>query len=133
MHFSLAIASCAWLAGVAALRIPAVDHMVSSVLSGSLAPYTAYHGPTGTAAVALASATPRIQGGPNAVLNYSTLTAVSDPPYWLADIAHQGYAPYSPDPSSYKVFRNVKDYGAKGVEPSLRLSLSLFSCFAAQN
>lgn len=32
--------------------------------------------------------------------------------FWLADIQHQGLAPYVG--SDYKVFRNVKDYGAKG-------------------
>jgi glucan 1,3-beta-glucosidase len=41
--------------------------------------------------------------------------AVDDPAYWLADIAHQGIAAFNPNPSSYKVFRNVKDYGAKGT------------------
>ena len=35
-------------------------------------------------------------------------------PYWLQNIAHQGYAPYAPSPSSYSVYRNVKDYGAVG-------------------
>ncbi|KAK1458188.1 glucan 1,3-beta-glucosidase [Colletotrichum melonis] len=33
--------------------------------------------------------------------------------YWMEDIAHQGISPYHPDPN-YKVFRNVKDFGAKG-------------------
>lgn len=33
--------------------------------------------------------------------------------YWLEDIAHQGVAPFQNDPS-YKIFRNVKDYGAVG-------------------
>ncbi|KAI8631351.1 glycoside hydrolase family 55 protein [Xylariaceae sp. FL1651] len=32
--------------------------------------------------------------------------------YWLADIQHQGVAPFAG--SGYTVFRNVKDYGAKG-------------------
>ncbi|KAB5566596.1 pectate lyase superfamily protein-domain-containing protein [Coniochaeta sp. 2T2.1] len=32
--------------------------------------------------------------------------------YWMQDIAHQGVAPYAGP--GYKVFRNVKDYGAKG-------------------
>jgi glucan 1,3-beta-glucosidase len=40
-------------------------------------------------------------------------TAASGAAYWLETIAHQGTAPYSSNPSSYKVFRNVKDYGAK--------------------
>ncbi|EGO54163.1 hypothetical protein NEUTE1DRAFT_87296 [Neurospora tetrasperma FGSC 2508] len=32
--------------------------------------------------------------------------------YWMGDIAHRGYAPFAY--SGYPVFRNVKDYGAKG-------------------
>lgn len=32
--------------------------------------------------------------------------------YWLEDVQHQGVAPFAGD--GYKVFRNVKDYGAKG-------------------
>jgi glucan 1,3-beta-glucosidase len=40
----------------------------------------------------------------------STAPACTD--YWLATIDHQGLAPYAP--AGYKVFRNVKDYGAKG-------------------
>ncbi|KAL2785424.1 pectate lyase superfamily protein-domain-containing protein [Aspergillus keveii] len=32
--------------------------------------------------------------------------------YWLESIDHQGVAPYAPD--GYEVFRNVKDFGAKG-------------------
>lgn len=34
--------------------------------------------------------------------------------YWLADIQRQGVAPYNPNKDAYKIFRNVKDYGAKG-------------------
>jgi glucan 1,3-beta-glucosidase len=33
--------------------------------------------------------------------------------YWLADIKHQGVAAFNPD-TTYQVFRNVKDFGAKG-------------------
>lgn len=32
----------------------------------------------------------------------------------MEDIAHQGLAAFNPDPASYQVFRNVKDFGAKG-------------------
>ncbi|KAK1759744.1 hypothetical protein QBC47DRAFT_115380 [Echria macrotheca] len=32
--------------------------------------------------------------------------------YWLGDIAHQGFAPFAG--SNYPVFRNVRDYGARG-------------------
>jgi len=40
--------------------------------------------------------------------------ALDDASYWLADIKHQGIAAFNSNPSSYTVFRNVKDYGAKG-------------------
>jgi glucan 1,3-beta-glucosidase len=33
--------------------------------------------------------------------------------FWMEDISHQGVAPYHSD-SDYQVFRNVKDFGAKG-------------------
>lgn len=35
--------------------------------------------------------------------------------YWYEDITHQGYAPFNADPSTYPVYRNVKDYGAVGM------------------
>ena len=34
-------------------------------------------------------------------------------PFWLETIKHQGKSPFNPD-KSYQVFRNVKDFGAKG-------------------
>ncbi|KAJ9477329.1 Glycoside hydrolase [Pseudozyma hubeiensis] len=34
--------------------------------------------------------------------------------FWLELIDHNGSATYNPNPSSYPVFRNVKDFGAKG-------------------
>ncbi|KAG9310404.1 glycoside hydrolase family 55 protein [Chiua virens] len=42
--------------------------------------------------------------------------ASPEEPYWLETIGHwhQGTSPFHPNPSSYQVFRNVKDYGAKG-------------------
>jgi hypothetical protein len=40
------------------------------------------------------------------------IKAATDPPYWLANIKHQGNAPFAA--SGYAVFRNVKDYGAVG-------------------
>lgn len=39
--------------------------------------------------------------------------AASTDPFWLEAIKHQGKAAYNQDPS-YQVFRNVKDFGAKG-------------------
>lgn len=34
--------------------------------------------------------------------------------FWLENISHQGIAAFNSNSGSYKVFRNVKDYGAKG-------------------
>ena len=34
--------------------------------------------------------------------------------YWVSSIKRQGTVPFSSDSSSFTVFRNVKDYGAKG-------------------
>ncbi|KAK2461102.1 hypothetical protein APHAL10511_006881 [Amanita phalloides] len=35
-------------------------------------------------------------------------------PFWMQNIKHQGISPYHSNASSYQVFRNVKDFGAKG-------------------
>lgn len=35
--------------------------------------------------------------------------------FWMENIKHQGIAPFNPSPGSYQVFRNVKDFGAKGM------------------
>jgi hypothetical protein len=34
--------------------------------------------------------------------------------WWLANIEHRGRSPFNNNPDNFKVFRNVKDYGAKG-------------------
>ncbi|KAJ7724091.1 exo-beta-1,3-glucanase [Mycena maculata] len=41
-------------------------------------------------------------------------TANATAPFWMQNIQHQGIAAFNPDPSSYQVFRNVKDFGAVG-------------------
>jgi hypothetical protein len=33
--------------------------------------------------------------------------------YWMEQIAHRGKSSFNPD-STYTIFRNVKDYGARG-------------------
>jgi glucan 1,3-beta-glucosidase len=38
--------------------------------------------------------------------------AASESEFWLESIAHQGVSPLGP--SGYTVFRNVRDFGAKG-------------------
>lgn len=44
----------------------------------------------------------------------SSGTAAPSDPFWLESIKHQGTSAFNADPSSYQVFRNVKDFGAKG-------------------
>ncbi|KAF9242334.1 glycoside hydrolase family 55 protein [Melanogaster broomeanus] len=39
--------------------------------------------------------------------------AAPEDPYWLETIKHQGTSAFNPD-TTYQVFRNVKDFGAKG-------------------
>ncbi|EIW60068.1 exo-beta-1,3-glucanase [Trametes versicolor FP-101664 SS1] len=41
-------------------------------------------------------------------------TAAPGDAFWMETIKHQGIAAFNPTPSSYQVFRNVKDFGAKG-------------------
>ena len=41
-------------------------------------------------------------------------TAAANDPFWLQNIKHQGIAAFNPNPSGYQVFRNVKDFGARG-------------------
>jgi hypothetical protein len=42
-------------------------------------------------------------------------TSAANDPFWMESIKHQGSAPFNPDPANYQVFRNVKDFGAKGA------------------
>jgi glucan 1,3-beta-glucosidase len=44
----------------------------------------------------------------------SSASATASCDYWLEDIKSQGIAPFNSDSADYVVFRNVKDYGAKG-------------------
>ena len=44
----------------------------------------------------------------------STGISGSCAPYWLENIKHQGVASFNPNPDNYTVFRNVKDFGARG-------------------
>ncbi|KAJ5344524.1 Pectin lyase fold/virulence factor [Penicillium brevicompactum] len=71
--------------------------------------YTSYNAPTEIAIppAAVETAAVKVQA---AVVE----AAAADTGYWLADIAHQGIAAFNSNPSGYVVFRNVKDYGAKG-------------------
>jgi glucan 1,3-beta-glucosidase len=46
--------------------------------------------------------------------------------YWYENIAHQGVAPFAP--SGYTVYRNVKDFGAKGTTNGLFPYHLTYSC-----
>ena len=41
-------------------------------------------------------------------------SAAENEPYWLEKMKHQGLSAYNENPASYRTFRNVKDFGAKG-------------------
>lgn len=99
MRWSSLIFAAALVASTTAeqLKIPAVEKVVTSALS-KFHDYTAYSGPTGTAKAEVVQPTAAVE--------------TTDPTYWLADITHQGNAPFAA--SGYAVFRNVMDYGAKG-------------------
>lgn len=83
--------------------IPQVDAAVSQVLSE----YSAYTTHTAPAVEASGAFTPQ-----QAPAKFAA-AAVTDPAYWFANIAHQGKSAFNTD-TSYVVWRNVKDYGAKG-------------------
>ncbi|KAF7362795.1 Exo-beta-1,3-glucanase [Mycena venus] len=42
-------------------------------------------------------------------------TAAPAAPFWMQNIKHQGIAAFNPNSTTYQVFRNVKDFGAKVV------------------
>ncbi len=42
------------------------------------------------------------------------INATNPSTFWLEGVAHEGTSPFLSNGSSWKVFRNVMDYGAKG-------------------
>lgn len=48
------------------------------------------------------------------VAQAATVPQAGTSSYWFESIKRQGQAPFNPSPASYKVFRNVKELGAKG-------------------
>ncbi|KAG8894248.1 hypothetical protein FRC00_009248, partial [Tulasnella sp. 408] len=57
-----------------------------------------------------------VEAGPAASQCTTPLKPTANPndPHWMQTIKRQGSSAYNPNPSTYKVYRNVKDYGAKG-------------------
>ncbi|KAH9476326.1 putative glucan endo-1,3-beta-glucosidase [Psilocybe cubensis] len=41
-------------------------------------------------------------------------TSGQNDPFWMESIKHQGKSAFNPNPNVYSVFRNVKDFGARG-------------------
>ncbi|KAJ6110142.1 hypothetical protein N7486_002377 [Penicillium sp. IBT 16267x] len=110
MHCSSVIPSLFFLACASAqlLDIPAVDKIVSSALR-PFEQYIANHSASGVTSTSASS-----KNDSQTFQAISAVAATADTAYWLADITHQGIAAFNPNPSTYTVFRNVKDYGAKG-------------------
>ena len=78
-------------------EIPEVDNDVAR-MTKQFAPAVTYAGPT-------EAVDPHTKNTPTSIPNPAS--------YWLADIKHQGVAAFNPN-AEYQVFRNVKDFGAKG-------------------
>ena len=76
--------------------------------------YTAYvDGPTGSAKAIASKPTPKVLAQ---VVNQQARVAAAaaqETPYWYEQITKQGRSAFNSNPD-YKVYRNVKDYGAKG-------------------
>lgn len=109
MHFNFLAASLWLFAGVRAQLLS------SPVRSPSAAPSSSASGLIRASPTVAAAAESSAAVEHSSNLGAAAAAAVDDPAYWLADIAHQGIAAFNPNPSTYKVFRNVKDYGAKGM------------------
>lgn len=80
-------------------------------LLGAAWPIMAISLPRGNASVALSTTSSVKVAGAKAT---PAAVAVAVP-YWLEQIKHQGISAFNPSPGSYQVFRNVKDFGAKGT------------------
>ncbi|KAJ5773672.1 hypothetical protein N7457_008568 [Penicillium paradoxum] len=94
----LTVLPLALTAIAAQIDIPSVDAAVSAALK-EYGNYEAYTGPQ--------------KKPPGKVKNIQTSASLaSESSFWLESIAHQGISAFGA--SGYQVFRNVKDFGAKG-------------------
>ncbi|KAH7034731.1 glycoside hydrolase family 55 protein [Microdochium trichocladiopsis] len=89
------------------IKIPAVEKLVDEQLS-LFADYVDLNGTAGHA----------LSAGQGSVFFESADVHAkrqsSSTPYWYESIKKQGISAFNTSPSTYKVFRNVKDYGARG-------------------
>lgn len=82
---------------------PREIELVVATVRREFARYPTYDGPTGTATAAT-----------TAKPSWSAVPTNATTSYWFEDIKHQGVAAFNPNSASYQVFRNVRDFGAKG-------------------
>lgn len=82
----------------------------SSVISST----TTYASPPSSKNPTVAPYPTKANGTSTSSAPLSTGTSGSCAPYWLENIKHQGIASFNPNPSNYTVFRNVRDFGARG-------------------
>lgn len=117
MRFLSLPISCLLAAGVNALvDLPQVSQLVTSALQSMSIPIASLTEPHATASTTLAT----VYHNATATAGSPRINAaVADAAYWLKDIPHQGLAAFNSNPAGYKVFRNVKDYGAKGIPLTL--------------
>lgn len=92
------------------LVIPVVQAAIGSQLQG-FGKYTAYQGPTGTAKAVALAPTPKVLA--QVLVQHAAAAVAAAAPYWYETIPHQGKAAFNAN-ASYRIFRNVKTYGAKG-------------------
>ncbi|KAI8998466.1 exo-beta-1,3-glucanase [Trametes punicea] len=65
-------------------------------------------------AAAAAAVRPVVALGSSCTSPLGPGTAAPGDPFWMQNIKHQGISAFNSNPASYQVFRNVKDFGAKG-------------------
>jgi glucan 1,3-beta-glucosidase len=94
----LAILPLALITSAALIDIPSVDAAVSAALE-DYGNYKAYVGP-------------QKKPPTKAKVTQESALLADSSSFWLESIAHQGISAFGA--SGYQVFRNVKDFGAKG-------------------
>jgi glucan 1,3-beta-glucosidase len=82
-------------------KIPIVEAIVDAILAAD----SDYVNFQGNATTSVPSSVPAVR--------YASDLAKRQSSYWYENIAHQGISAFGP--AGYKVFRNVRDFGAKGT------------------